>query len=100
MLAESLKVQRDVVEKVVRVLVDQLLEGRVAAGVSDDQHRAEGRLADRQRLLPGLLQHGVQRRHQKRAEPAPQGLSKAGHALKLDAQLPDVAVELVNRWGG
>lgn len=29
-----------------------------------------------------------------------QGLSKTSHAFKLDAQLPDVTVELVNCGGG
>lgn len=55
MLAEPLKVQRYVIEEVVRVLIDQLLQGPEAAHFTDDQQRAKGSLADDQRLFPCFL---------------------------------------------
>lgn len=96
MLAEPLQVERYVIQQVVGVFVDQLLQGAVATGRTDVPHGAERRLADSKRLLPSFLQDGVQRCHQQGAKVTAQGLSEAGDALQLDAQLPDVAVELVN----
>lgn len=100
MLAEPLQVKWYVIEQVVWVLIDQLLQGGVATGLADVPHGAQRCLADNQCLLPGFLQYGVQWCHQQGTKVTPQGLSKAGDALKLDTQLPDVAVELVDRGGG
>lgn len=46
MLAEPLQVEGDVIEQVVRVLIDQLLEGEVATRFTDVPHRAQCCLAD------------------------------------------------------
>lgn len=60
MLAEPLQVQRDVIEQIIGVLVDQLLQGGVAAGLTDVYHGVQRGLAHQQRLLAGFLQHRVQ----------------------------------------
>lgn len=96
MLAEPLQVKWYVIEQIVRVLIDQLLQGGVSTSLTDVPHGAQRRLADQQCLLPGFLQHGVQWCHQQGTKVRAQGLSEAGDALELDTQLPDVAVELVD----
>lgn len=47
MLAEPLQVDGDVIEQVVRVVIDQLFQGEVATGFADVPHGAQSCLADK-----------------------------------------------------
>lgn len=96
MLAEPLKVEWYVIKQVVRVLIDQFLEGSVSTGLTDVPHGAQRRLAHQQCLLTSFLQHRIQRGHQQGTEIAAHRLSTAGDSPEFDAQLTDVAVELMD----
>lgn len=46
MLAEPLQVEGDIIEQVVRVLINQLLQGEVVTSFTDVPHTAQRCLAD------------------------------------------------------